>query len=284
MLPHFESLAELAFQKEALARQAGGRHRRIHARRDRPVIGDRHAGAELLRIAEAGEQEAALALHRMVGNFEHRQIDDRLAEQLEPGVFQPDRMGAAVLNDALRLDVPERTMIGIDRAGRAGGVDGLVEDDLLAIAPLAVDGGELGQVRRLDAHRFDEAIGEIVRDVHLVGIDLVAAGLDQLDLAGRDDSPGLLAVFDLLGDHLVAAIIDLHRTAHDDALGITVVDELVGRQQHLGVGGHVGLERVEARRLRVRNRHSSRKESKSGCAGHEKGGQSPCYSAVCGRH
>lgn len=141
-----------------------------------------------------------------------------MAEELQAGLFQPHRMGLAVLNDALSLDLPQRRLFGAFGAGQAGGVNAVIEDHRVAVETLSAFTRDTGIIRGLNAQGIHEALAEIVGDVHFVGIDLVAARLDQFDVAMGNHATGLLVVFHLLGHHAVARIIHANHTLRDDAL------------------------------------------------------------------
>ncbi len=162
-------------------------------------------------------------------------------------MLEPNGTSAAVLNDALGLDVPQRAMFRLGVAGGAGGVDGLVEDELLAVAAFARFCGQARQIRRLDPEGLDEAVAEIVGDVHPVGVDDVTTRLDQLDVAGREDTARLLIVVDLPGNHLVAAIFDLDVAANGHLFRVAIVDKLIGGQQQLRIGRNIRLQVVDSR-------------------------------------
>ncbi|MFW8586158.1 hypothetical protein ACOJBM_18780 [Rhizobium beringeri] len=98
-----------------------------------------------------------------------------------------------------------------------------------------------------DAQRVHEPVSEIVGHVKVVGIDAVAVGADQLDIADRHHPAGLLIVLDLLRDHLVAGIIDLHATDRRHQIGVTVIDEFIGRKQKLGLCRNLLLDRLFGR-------------------------------------
>ncbi len=270
-----ELLPELTFQEKTLAGQPGAGDCRVHVGRDRPVVGHSYAGAELLRVAELREQEATLALDCMVRDFHHRNVGDRLAEELEIGVLEPNGTGASVLNDSLGLDVPQRAMFRLGVARRAGGVDSLVEDEFLAIASFAGFRRQARQIRRFDPEGLDEAVAEVVGDVHSVGINDVAARLDELDVAGREDAAGFLVVIDLPGHHLVAAVFDLHIAAYGHLFRVAIVDELIGGQQQLGVGRNIRLQFVDSRpcvlrlgwRIHSDGKHMQRHACKQGSVG-----------------
>ena len=75
----------------------------------------------------------------------------------------------------LGLDAPDRRLVRLVLAWLAGSVDAVVEGGDNAAAPLGAFGREIGLVDGLDPQSVDEAVGEIVGDVDLVGVDLGAA-------------------------------------------------------------------------------------------------------------
>ncbi len=113
--------------------------------------------------------------------------------------------------------------------------------------PLSAD--DAGIVRGLDTQRIDEALGEIVRHIDLVGIHAVAIGADQLDIADRHHPARLLVVFDTLGHHLVAGVIDLHASDGRNDLLVPVVDQLIGRKHHFRFGIDLRLQPLRRRIL-----------------------------------
>lgn len=135
-------------------------------------------------------------------------------------------------------------------AGKAGRVDALVENHHRAADALAAFGDDAGIVGGLDAQRVQEPVGKIVGHIKVVGIDTVAVRADQLDIAKRHHPASLLIVLDLLRDHFIAAIVDLHAADRRHQIGVTVIDQFIGRKQELGsfrnvlpdiLSGRVGL-------------------------------------------
>ncbi|MNX97315.1 hypothetical protein D3C86_1296740 [compost metagenome] len=124
----FEALAQFRLQQQTLRRVIGRRNGHVRGVGQNVEIGDADAETEIVGNAHLREQEARFALHCIVRNREERQIGDRMAEKLQTGLFQPDRMGLAVLNDAFRLDLPQRRLFGPLGAGQTRGVDAVVED------------------------------------------------------------------------------------------------------------------------------------------------------------
>src|SRR5690606_27454737 len=83
-----EALAPLGHAKESLFGVVIAFDRQIVSRRQSKIIGDPNSDTELGLVGNRREQEAALALHRRVGNLENRQIGDRHSEELEIGVLE----------------------------------------------------------------------------------------------------------------------------------------------------------------------------------------------------
>lgn len=158
-----------------------------------------------------------------------------MAKKLQTGFFQPDRMGLAVLDDALGLDLPERRLFRLCGAGQTGGIDAVVEDHQVAFETFGAFTRDAGIIRSLDAQCVDETLTEVIGNVHLVGIDLVAAGFDQLNIAMRDDAAGLLIIFHLLGHHAVARIFHANHALRDDALGVAIIGQFICCKQEFRI-------------------------------------------------
>ncbi len=231
----FETLAQLGLKKQALFCVVGRCDREVGRIGKNLEIGDTDTEAELVGHAHLREQESRLPLHRIVRHRQERDIGDRMAEKLQTCFFQPHRMGLAVLNDALGLYLPQRRLFRALGAGQTRGVDTVVEDHQVAFKALGAFPGNTGIVRGLDAQCVDEALTEVVGHVHLVGIDLVAARLDQLDVAMGDHATGLLVIFHLLGHHTVARIFHANHALRDDALGIAVIGQFICCKQEFRI-------------------------------------------------
>ena len=104
--------------------------------------------------------------------------------------------------------------------------------------PVGAFGGKAGIIRRLDTQGVQEALAEVIGDVEFVRIDAVAVRLDQLDVADGRHATALLVVFDALGHHPIAIVIDLHAAGRGHPLDVLIVDEFIGTQQHPGVIGN----------------------------------------------
>ena len=182
---------------------------------------------------------------------EERHVGDRDAEELESRILVVDRLLRRVVDDARRLDLPERRALRMLEAGLAGGVDTAAEDRQVAVAPLRGLRGEARLVDRHDIEAADEAVAEVVGDVEAFGGDDVAVRLQHAHAAGGDQPARFLIVDDLFGVERVAIVVDLHIADRGDGLAVEIVDELVGLQQQL-------LVRDPRHRRLVRRRNPAR--------------------------
>jgi hypothetical protein len=108
--------------------------------------------------------------------------------------------------------------------------------------------GEIGLVDRLDAQSVGEAVGEVVGDVDMFGIDLGAVAVDQLDGAAGHEALGVAVVHHALRHELVSAIVDLHTANGRHRMLVVVIDKRIGGQQHL----RAGRDRLGSHSLRQR--------------------------------
>lgn len=137
----------------------------------------------------------------MIGRHEIGQVDDGQPEQFKARPLEANRLFLPVPYDLLCLDAPDRRTTRLVFARFAGGVDAIVEDVDVAVAAFSALGREIGLVRRFDPERVDEALAEIVRNVDLVRVDLVAFAIDELDIALGEHAPCIAVVSDGLGHH-----------------------------------------------------------------------------------
>ena len=85
------------------------------------VVGRLQEQAKLAVVAEARRQEARLALDRRIRVRQIGRVGDRHAIELEERVAVGDLLRLLVMDDALRVDLPERRRVGVvgTQAGRA---------------------------------------------------------------------------------------------------------------------------------------------------------------------
>jgi len=239
VLAAIELLAPFDLAQETLFAVVARRDGEVVGGRQGEIIGQADPDAEVAVVAETREKKAALALDGRVGDFKVGQRSDRQAEHLEARPLEADDLGLSVPDDLARLDAPDRRLVGLFLAGLAGGVDAVVEGRHRAVLAVGAFGREIGLVDGLDAQLVDESVAEIVGDINFVGVNLVAALFDDINVAGRHQPLGRAVIADPVGDQLVAAIFDLHAAGGCDGVGVLVVDQVVGLEQHLGIARNV---------------------------------------------
>ncbi|MFK4683386.1 hypothetical protein ABIF39_005143 [Bradyrhizobium diazoefficiens] len=245
-----QALTEFALQQRALSRHEARGEGCVHVGRDRPIIGNFGAEAGVRRAGEvAGHQEAGLALHGRVGRREIGHVGDRHAEEFELRRLEVQHLLLLVVDDARTLDLPQRRLLRIVLARRAGRVDAVVEHRVVAAGPVGTGRGHAGLVGGVHAQRIDETVAVIVREIHDLGIGDLAVGIRHADVAFGMEPLGLLVVDDLVGLDAGAVVEQLDVTDRGDARIVVVVVDLGRLNQHLVVVG--GLRRLRARRQRI---------------------------------
>jgi hypothetical protein len=270
-------LAEFPLKQRPLL---GGDHRRdggVIIRRQCPVVGYFDADAVFRIRRNCRHQYAGLALDRRIGRRKIRQIGHRLAEKFEAGVLEIDHLLALVVNDAGGFDLPQRRLLRVVLARRAGGVDAVMQDGDVAARALGAGRGHAGLIRRLEPKRVDEAVAVVVRQIHDLAVADLAVLLAEPDVAFGVQPLGGLVVDDLVGFDGVAAIVDLHAAdGGDTVVGVVVID-LARLHEHLLLPGFVAVDgdlgfRRRRRRLREGQllrgrgrRHQGRREQAAAC-------------------
>ena len=127
-----QPLAEFALHQHALPRREARIDGHVVIRRQREVVGSFDAETIARHRGVARHQKTALALHRRIGRREIRQIRHRNAEELELGVLEIKHLVGLVMDDARALDLPQRRLLRVILAGRAGGIDAVLEHRVVA--------------------------------------------------------------------------------------------------------------------------------------------------------
>ena len=245
----FQAMTPFGFGQEALLRVIGRRKGHVVVRRKCPEIRVLDAEAEIVLVGKTRKQEAALALHCRVCHLECREIGKWHTKELEAAMFKTNRLRRAVPDDLARLDLPENRLVRILRAGFAGRIDAIVERRDFAVAAFSAFGGKAGVVRRLDTKAVHEAVAETVGDIHMFGVDLVAVAFDDFNITRRGHTPRLLVIGYLVGDEMVAVILDTHFALSRDGIDVAIIDELVCLQKHarIRIALIIGCESVLCR-------------------------------------
>jgi hypothetical protein len=184
--------------------------------------------AELGVGAERGREEAGAPVDRGVGMVEIGRIEDRHAEELEPGIAVGDRAGRLIVHHPLGLDLPERVAAVLADLARA--VDGTIEGGALAVAAHAPDGCQTTAVLEQYTDALDEPAAQTVVEHELVAEEGVARRLDQNDVAARGHGAGLDVVGDQVGQQGATVLQQLDIAARGDPAGLDRIDDFVGGQ------------------------------------------------------
>ena len=263
-----QPMAPFALPEHPLFAHESGREGEIHVGGDLPVVGDLHPGAEILGLADLGNEQARAPFDRGVGMEKEGHPGHWHTEKLERGVLVVNVALAALVNDLGRLDLPDGGPFGVLAAGLAGREDGALENRGLAVLACRQRRCNAHILFRDDAQRADEAVAKVVSECNALGIDDGAVGLLDADIALRLERIGGLVVDDAVGKQRVVVVVDLDIAARDHAIAAVVVDELVRLQEHRfgAVDGQLlaedgGRLRLGVGRLRV-------------CGGCEQGGES----------
>ncbi|MGY3466856.1 hypothetical protein ACVW0I_003727 [Bradyrhizobium sp. LM6.11] len=147
------------------------------------------------------------------------------------------------------LDLPQRRLLRIVLARRAGGVDAVLEHRVVAAGAIGAARRHAGLVGRVHAQRIDETVTVIVGEIQDLGIGDLAVGIRHADVAFGMEPLGLLVVDDLVGLDAGAVIEQLDVTDRGDARIVVVVVDLGRLNQHLVVVGD--LRRLRTRRQRI---------------------------------
>jgi hypothetical protein len=159
------------------------------------------------------------------------------------------------MDDARTLDLPQRRLLRIVPARRAGRIHAVLEHGVIAGRTVGARGRHAGVVGGVDAQRVDETVTVVVAQIHDVGVGDSAFRIGQADVAFRMQPLGLLVVDDLVGLHAGAVVEHLHVADRRHALVVVVVVHLHRLYGHAAVIAHrprrrLGRARVVGEALR----------------------------------
>ena len=230
-----QTLAEFTLQQHALLGREARTEGRVIIRREREIIG-RFDPVAVGRIRGVGRhQEAALALHGRVGRREKRQVGHRNAEEFELRVLEIEHLLGFIVDDARALDLPQRRLLRIVLAGRAGGVNAVLEHGVIAAGAVGAGRGHPRRIFGIDTQRIDETVAVVVAEIHDVGVGDLTFRVGEADIALGMQALGLLVVDDLVSLDAGAVIEHLHVADRRHALIVVVVIDLGGLHEHLAV-------------------------------------------------
>jgi hypothetical protein len=230
-----EALPILRAQQRTLFRGDARRDREVVIGREREVV--RRFDAEAVGRARRYDrhQEAGLALHAGIGRGEIGEVRQRDAEELDPGVLEVHHLVGLVVNDADRLDLPQRRLERIVLAGFAGGVDATREHRVVGAGAFGARGRHPRVVDRLEAQRIDEAVAEVVGEIELLAVADLAVGFGEPRVAFGMQALGALVVDHLVGFDRRAVVVDLDVAGRRHEIVGVVIANLVSLDEHLSV-------------------------------------------------
>ncbi len=256
--PHAAVLPAFAILAGDDVAAAGGDDRGDRGVARRPTAKCRRQAQEVAdigRIADIGRQDAAGIAHGGIGFAQIGRIEQRHAEEFEPGIVEDDAVLELVVAHMLRADLPDRCALAglvADLAGRIAGVERLDEAALAARGAGRDHAAVLADQRREAPER---AVAHLVAQVDMVGEGDVSSLVGQADMAARRHRVVRLVVGDLVGEQDAARpAVDLDMAAGGDDMGVDVVVHLVGLEQHVALdrqrrrgGGRRGRKRRQCR-------------------------------------
>ena len=168
------------------------------------------------------------------------QIGHRHAEELDLRILEIQHLLLLVVDDAGALDLPQRRLLRIVLARRAGGIDAVLEHGVVALRAVGAGGGHPRRILGIDAQRIDEAVAIVVAQIQAVGIGDLAVGIRHADVALGMQPLGLLVVDHLVGLDAGAVVEHLHVADRRHPRVVVVVIDLDRLNQHLAVVGAAG--------------------------------------------
>ena len=233
VLPAFQSLPPFAREQQALARIDGGRQRQAVARVERDVIGYLDRVTELLAALDTRHQDAGLVLDRRVGLRHHRHPGERYAQELKRGVLEDDRLVLLLVQNAIRLDLPDRLFALHAVAVDAGKIGTVLEDRQIAVASRGLARRKGDSIGRDEFEAFHDAVGKIVIEVDLGAVNDIPVGIGDLDVARSCHTFGLAVDDHLVSHHHVIEIVDDDASGRRDRIGVHIVGDRVRLDHHL---------------------------------------------------
>src|SRR6185312_12038621 len=101
--------------------------------------------------ADGRHQESGLALDGRIRRREVRHVGEWLAKKFEACVLEINHLLALIVNDARRLDLPQRRFLRIVPARSASGVYAAVEDGEISVRPIGARRRQASLVGRVEA-------------------------------------------------------------------------------------------------------------------------------------
>lgn len=146
------------------------------------------------------------------------------------------------MDDACRLDLPQRRLAGIVPTGLASRINAALKNRIIALGAFRPGGCQPGFVGGFEAQRVDEAVAIVVAEFQDLPVADVAVGLGQPRIAFGMQALGALIVYDFVGLDRRSIVINLHISDRGNQLVIIIISDLVGLHQHLGIRGGLGCD------------------------------------------
>jgi len=140
------------------------------------------------------------------------------------------------VDDANRLDLPQRRFLGIVEARLAGRIDAALEYRVIGPGAVGAHRGDARIVDGLLAQRINEAVPVVVAQVDKFAERDLAVRFGEPRIAFRVQALGALVVDHLVGFDGGTVVINLDVADRGNLLVIVVVFDFVRLNQHLGIG------------------------------------------------
>ena len=146
------------------------------------------------------------------------------------------------MDDACRLDLPQRRLAGIVPTGLASRINAALKNRIIALGAFRPGRCQPGFVGGFEAQRVDEAVAIVVAELQDLPVADIAVGLGQPRIAFGMQALGALIVYDFVGLDRRSIVINLHISDRGNQLVIIIISDLVGLHQHLGIRGGLGCD------------------------------------------
>jgi len=133
-----------------------------------------------------------------------------------------------IMRGAGGADGPGGRGAGIVLAEIAGGIDRLGQNIELALVALAAIGDDAGVLLQTRGHALHHRVFHIIGKHDMVGIDRLAAGLNQHDMAGGGDDIGRPVDRHLIGMQCLAILDGDDMAGGGYEIGVFLVGERIG--------------------------------------------------------
>ena len=196
--------------------------------RDHQIVGLLIAETALAGIGDEGQEEPRFALGAGVGAGQDRQVEHRLAPDLDHRLVEHQGLAPFVFHHPLGPDRPGRRPRRAARlADRAGRVDHVGQDRDVVVGVGRSRGRDLDMLLQARGETHREARVHVLVERELVGELGRAVVGDDLDVSGGDDLALVGVVVDAIGSEDAALVARLDVAGGLDVVLILLADDLV---------------------------------------------------------